>query len=155
VTVIRVLLADDSEFVRESLTDLLASSGQMEVVAQCADGTDVVDAAERTHPDVVLLDLVMPVVDGLEAARRLLAARPDSRVVMLTGSLSRAAVFEARRLGAYGYLLKAEDPQDLVDALRIVAAGGSAWSSATLPGSQPPPVTDGPFLTTRGDDGSV
>jgi DNA-binding NarL/FixJ family response regulator len=155
VTVIRVLLADDSPWVRASLADLLTASGFMEVVAQCADGTDVVDEVQRTGPDVVLLDLVMPVVDGLEATRRLLAVRPDARVVLLTGSLSPTAVFEARRLGACGYLLKTEDPQYLVDSLRRVAAGGDAWSSATVATAGPPPVADGPFPASRGDDGSV
>ena len=129
---IRVLLADDSPFVRESLTDLLSVSGGMEVVAQCADGSGVLDAVQRTAPDVVLLDLVMPVVDGLEATRRLLAVQPDARVVLLTGSVSPDAVSEARRLGAAGYLLKAEDPQYLVEALRTVALGGDAWSPATM-----------------------
>jgi DNA-binding NarL/FixJ family response regulator len=129
---IRVLLADDSPFVRESLTDLLSVSGNMEVVAQCDDGSGVLDAVQRTSPDVVLLDLVMPVVDGLEATRRLLAVQPDARVVLLTGSVSPDAVSEARRLGAAGYLLKADDPQYLVEALRTVALGGDAWSPAAM-----------------------
>lgn len=123
---IRVLLAEDNAFVRESLTDLLSADG-LEVVGALPDGTDVVTTAERTGPDVVLLDVGMLPVDGLEATRRLLAVRSGARVLLLTGALSNSAVTEARRLGARGYILKADDPQRLLEAIRTVAAGGSAW----------------------------
>jgi DNA-binding NarL/FixJ family response regulator len=130
MTVIRVLLADDNPWVRESLAAVLAASGRIDVVAQCVDGTEVDTAVARTRPDVVMLDLAMPVVGGLEAARRLLARRPGTRIVLLTGSLSPAAVAEARRMGVCGYLLKEQDAENLVAALLTVAAGGSAWTPA-------------------------
>ena len=131
MTVIRVLLADDNEFVRDGLTDLLSATDDLTVVGACADGAEVVEAAERTRPDVVLLDLAMPVVDGLEATRRLRAVRPDARVLLLTAMIPAAAVDEARRLGAAGYVLKTDDPEQLLQALRTVAAGGTAWRSDT------------------------
>jgi DNA-binding NarL/FixJ family response regulator len=127
VTVIRVLLADDNEFVRQSLTDLLSASADLEVVAACADGSEVVEAAERTQPDVVLLDVAMPIVNGLEAARRLRAIRPDARIMMLTAMLSATSIDEARSIGAAGFLSKTDDPDKLLQALRIVASGGTAW----------------------------
>jgi DNA-binding NarL/FixJ family response regulator len=131
VTVIRVLLADDNEFVRDGLTDLLSATDDLTVVGACADGAEVVEAAERTRPDVVLLDLAMPVVDGLEATRRLRAVQPDARVLLLTAMIPAAAVDEARRLGAAGYVLKTDDPEQLLQALHTVAAGGTAWRSDT------------------------
>ena len=96
---IRLLLADDNDFVRQSLVDLLTARGDMSVVAECSDGDEVVEAAQRTRPDVVIVDLAMARVGGLEAARRLLAVQPDARVVILTATLSAAAVREARELG--------------------------------------------------------
>ncbi len=136
---IRLLLADDNAFVRGSLVDLLTARGDMEVVAECTDGDEVVEAAERTHPDVVILDLAMARVGGLEAARRLFAVQPDARVVILTATLSAAAVAEARALGVVGYLLKDADPDELSSHVRAVAEGGTAWRAGGSP--------DLPFLT--------
>jgi DNA-binding NarL/FixJ family response regulator len=127
VAQIRVLLADDNDFVRESLSALLTSVGGVEVVGACPDGRDVVATAARTRPDVVLLDLAMPHVDGLEAARRLLAAQPDARVIILTAMNSGAAAMEAHELGVRGYLLKSEHPRRLLEAVRTVASGGTVW----------------------------
>jgi DNA-binding NarL/FixJ family response regulator len=140
--VIRLLLADDNDFVRQSLVDLLSARGDMSVVAECSDGDEVVEAAERTHPDVVIVDLAMARVGGLEAARRLLAVQPDARVVILTATLSADAVREARELGVVGYLLKDADPEELPHHVRAVAAGGTAWRAER--GS---PRSDLPFLT--------
>ncbi len=139
---IRLLLADDNDFVRQSLVDLLTARGDMSVVAECADGDEVVEAADRTHPDVVIVDLAMARVGGLEAARRLLAVQPDARVVILTATLSAAAVREARELGVVGYLLKDADPEELPHHVRAVAAGGTAWRAQR--GS---PSADLPYLT--------
>ena len=122
---IRLLLADDNAFVRSALVDLLTDRGDMVVVAECTDGDEVVEAAERTHPDVVIVDLAMARVGGLEAARRLLAVQPDARVVILTATLSAAAVREARELGVVGYLLKDADPEDVLDGVRAVSRGES------------------------------
>ena len=125
--VIRVLIADDNAFVRQSLVELFTAGGDMQVVAACTDGDEVVSAAEETRPDVVLLDLTMTRVGGLEAARRLLAVRPDARIVFLTATSSAAAVREAREIGAVGFVLKDVDPEALCHAIRRVAAGGTAW----------------------------
>jgi DNA-binding NarL/FixJ family response regulator len=125
--VIRVLLADDNLFVRSALVDLLAAGGDIEIVAECADGDEVVPAVEQTRPDVVILDLAMTRVGGLEAARRLLAVQPEARIVILTATLSPAAVREARILGVVGYLLKDAEPGELPGHVRTVAAGGTAW----------------------------
>jgi len=131
--VIRVLVADDHEFVRAGLVELLDASGDMTVVAQCQDGDEVVTAALQTFPDVVLLDLRMARMPGLEAARALLAVRPDVRIVVLTGSPSRTTAGEARALGAAGYLLKGSPPDELVEQLRTVARGGTAWDRSVMP----------------------
>jgi DNA-binding NarL/FixJ family response regulator len=125
--VIRVLLADDNAFVRSALAELLASVGDFQVVAECADGDEVVSAAERTRPDVVLLDLGMPRVDGLEAARRLFEVQPEARVVFLTANSSLSSLRRAHEMGAAGYLLKDVDPDELCEAVRTVAQGGTAW----------------------------
>ena len=134
---IKVLLADDHAFVRDSLVELFTASGDVTVVAQCEDGEQVLDAAQRTEPDVVLLDLAMPRVTGLQAARQLLSARPDARIVVLTGSLTPALVKEAQEIGVVGYLLKDDDPGALPGHVRAVAAGGTAWSEAAATAGAP------------------
>src|SRR3954452_3170393 len=139
---IRLLLADDNAFVRGSLVELLTAGGDITVVAECTDGDEVVEAAQRTHPDVVILDLAMARVGGLEAARQLLDVQPEARVVILTATLSAAAVRAARELGVVGYLLKDADPEALSFHVRTVAEGGTAWEAA---GSAPPPEL--PYLT--------
>lgn len=141
---IRLLLADDNAYVRSSLVELLSAGGDMTVVAECADGDEVVEAAERTQPDVVILDLAMARVGGLEAARRLLDVQPEARIVVLTATLSASAVREARALGVSGYLLKDADPEELPHHLRAVAAGGTAWRAGDAGRS-----TELPYLTER------
>jgi DNA-binding NarL/FixJ family response regulator len=123
---IRVLLVDDHEGLRRFIADLLEGTDDITVVGECSDGGQVVDAAARTSPDVVLMDLCMPGTDGLEATRRLLAVQPQARVVLLTGSPNWASRQEAQRLGAVGYLLKG-DAVDLTARIRLVAGGGTAW----------------------------
>ena len=125
---IKVLIADDHPFLRSALGDLLAATDDICVVAECPDGCDVVEAAARTHPDVVLMDLVMPVMGGLEATRALRAAQPGARVIVLTGSLNAAAVREAHALGVCGFLLKTDAGEALPGHIRAVAAGGTAWN---------------------------
>jgi DNA-binding NarL/FixJ family response regulator len=127
---IKVLIADDHPLIRMALTDLLAASPDIDVVAECADGSEVLEAAERTRPDVVLMDVKMPVMDGLEATCVLLGALPETRVIILTGALTAATASEAQALGAAGYLLKEDSPEELPERVRTVAAGGTAWSEA-------------------------
>ena len=145
---IRVLLADDNAFVRSSLAQLFTAGADMEVVASCADGDEVVEAARATLPDVVLLDLAMPRMDGLEAARRLLAVQPDARVVFLTANPSASTLRQARGLGAIGYLVKDLDPDDLCEAVRAVARGGTAWPEDV--GRDRDSVTQAMFADTLG-----
>jgi DNA-binding NarL/FixJ family response regulator len=145
--VIRVLLADDNAFVRSALAELLTAGTDMQVVASCADGDEVVEAAQATRPDVVVLDVAMPRMGGLEAARHLLAVQPDARVVFLTANSSASSLREAREMGAVGYLVKDLDPNELCNAVRSVARGGTAW-----PDEYRNPVTETLLADTIGDD---
>ena len=126
---ITVMVVEDNDLVRDALVDLLNSTPGVTVVAECCDGTDVLEKARDTRPDVVVMDIVMPQMDGLEAARVLLTEEPGSRIVVLTGSLTVDHVREAHALGAAGFLLKDGDPGELSSAIRRVAEGGSAWST--------------------------
>jgi DNA-binding NarL/FixJ family response regulator len=128
VAVITVLVADDHAFVWEALVDLFAHTEDIEVVAACSDGAEAVDTAQRTRRDVVLMDMAMPRMNGLEATRALLELQPQARVLMLTGTFSAAAIQQPHSLGVRGYVLKDDDPADLIDQIRAVAAGGTAWS---------------------------
>jgi DNA-binding NarL/FixJ family response regulator len=118
---VRLLVVDDSPLIREGLTAFLGIEPDMLVVGTCADGAEVPEAVERLHPDLVLMDLSMPCVDGLTATRALRAAHPEIRVVVLTGEQpwARAAALDA---GAAGFVEKSADPADLLTALRDVAA---------------------------------
>jgi DNA-binding NarL/FixJ family response regulator len=131
---ITVLVVDDHSFVRSALVDLFAETRDILVVGECADGTEVVPAVQNTRPDLVLMDVDMPRMDGIEATRALLAMEPDARVLMLTGTVSPLRILQARSLGAKGYLLKGDDPAELLERVREVAAGGTArsWSGAEL-----------------------
>jgi DNA-binding NarL/FixJ family response regulator len=128
---IKVLLADDHAWVRSTVRDLLSASDDITVVAECADGSEVAGAAAHSRPDVVLTDLHMPRMGGLEAMRTLLGEQPDVRVIVLSGVLCQGSAREAKALGAAGYLLKADAPGDLPEQVRTVAAGGTAWSPRT------------------------
>jgi DNA-binding NarL/FixJ family response regulator len=126
---ISVLVAEDNNLMRAAVVDLLTATGDIEVVSQCTDGDEVLAEALRTCPDVVVMDMAMQRMGGLEATRVLLAACPESRVVVLTGSLSAARVRESHALGASGYLLKGGEPEELIHAVRTVADGGTAWTA--------------------------
>jgi DNA-binding NarL/FixJ family response regulator len=123
-----VVLAEDNRGVRDALIDLLNSAPDITVLGHCEDGDELLDCVERADPQVVLVDIAMPRVNGLEATRRLLAARPGTRVIVLTASLSAVLVREALDAGAVGYQLKGDDPADLLTAIRAVARGDTAWS---------------------------
>jgi len=124
---IRVLVADDQELVRTGFALILATEDDIEVVGQAADGREAVDLARRHAPDVVLMDVRMPNLDGIEATGRLVgpAATPPApvRVLMLTTFDLDEHVYAALRNGASGFLLKDTPPEDLVRAIRVVAAG--------------------------------
>jgi DNA-binding NarL/FixJ family response regulator len=125
---IRILIVDDHPFVRIALQELFESTDDITVVGTCADGSEVVEAAARLQPEIVLMDVEMPRMTGLEATRELLAVQPTMRVVILTGAFKPSYVAEAKSLGVAGLLLKGDDPSDLPDRIRAVAAGGTAWS---------------------------
>jgi len=121
--VIRVLVVDDHAMVRTGLVAMLAADGDIEVVAQAADGRAAVTEALAATPDVVLMDLSMPVVDGVEATRSVLAALPSTRIVVLTTFADQDRVRRALAAGAVGYQLKDAEPETLRDAVRAAAEG--------------------------------
>jgi DNA-binding NarL/FixJ family response regulator len=128
--VIRVLLADDQALVRAGFSVLLQSAPDLEVAGEAAEGEAAVALARELRPDVVLMDIRMPVLDGLEATRRI-AADPDLagvRVLILTTFEADEYVFEALRVGASGFVLKDIEPADLLRAIRVVASGEALLS---------------------------
>ena len=122
---IRLLLVDDQALFREGLRLLLSSQPDLKVVGEAGDGEAALQEAARLRPDVVLMDLRMPTLDGVAATRRLLAAQPDCRVIVLTTFDDDEYVFEALRAGAVGYLLKDTASSKLFEAIRAAARGES------------------------------
>src|SRR5262245_51521274 len=125
---IRVLVADDQSLVRGGFRMLLAGEEDMEVVAEASNGLDAVDKAARFHPSVVLMDIRMPELDGLEATRRILAADDTARILILTTFDLDEYVFEALKAGASGFVLKDDSPEQLIAAIRTVADGEALLS---------------------------
>jgi DNA-binding NarL/FixJ family response regulator len=127
---VRVLLADDQKLVRAGFRVLLERDDGIEVVGEVGDGAEAVDAARAMRPDVVLMDIRMPLMDGLEATRRIVADEllAGVHVVVLTTFELDEYVFQALRAGASGFLLKDVDPDDLRQAVRVVAAGEALLS---------------------------
>ena len=120
---IRVLIADDQALMRGGFRMILDAQDDIEVVGEAIDGRDAVEQYRRTAPDVVVMDVRMPAMDGIEATRRLTAADPPARVLILTTFDLDEYVYEALRAGASGFLLKDRPPEELVAAVRVVAAG--------------------------------
>ena len=120
---IRVLLVDDHAIVRKGITALLATEPDIVVVGEAGDGAAAIVQAEALRPDVILMDLVMPKVDGIEATRQITAVRPQTRVLVLTSFAADDKVFPAIKAGALGYLLKDSGPSDLVRAIHSVFRG--------------------------------
>ena len=129
-TTIRVVLVDDEAMVRVGLRMVLSGEGDIEVVGEAGDGAAAVGVVEQARPDVVLMDVRMPHVDGIEGARRVLAAAPATKVVMLTTFDEDEYVEAALRAGVSGFLLKVAPPERLVDGVRTVAAGGGLLDPA-------------------------
>jgi DNA-binding NarL/FixJ family response regulator len=123
--VIRVLIVEDHAVVRSGLERLLATTPDIEVVAGAADGEQAVALAEEHRPDVVLMDLSMPNVDGIEATRRILEDGGDAQVVVLTSISDREKIEAALDAGAIGYLLKDAEPEDVIRGIRAAARGES------------------------------
>jgi DNA-binding NarL/FixJ family response regulator len=146
---IRVLVVDDHSVVREGLRMFLARDPDLEVVGEAADGADAVEQARQMRPDVVLMDLLMPVMDGIAATRVIRRELPETEVLALTSVLESASVVEAIRAGAIGYLLKDTQAFELRKAIKAAAAGQvqlSPQASAYLLGAvrmpeMPEPLT--------------
>jgi DNA-binding NarL/FixJ family response regulator len=125
---IRVLVADDQAMIRAGFRMVLGGEDDIEVVAEAANGREAVERAARFHPDVVLMDIRMPQVDGLEATRRILAADRAARVLILTTFDLDEYIYEALAIGASGFVLKDDPPEQLIAAIRTVAAGDALLS---------------------------
>ncbi len=125
-----VLIADDQALVRVGLRKVLESEPDMTVVGEAGDGEQAVDGARRLRPDVILMDIRMPVLDGIEATRRITAASPDARVIILTTFGLDTYVYESLRAGASGFMLKDAPPEEITAAVRIVAGGDALLAPA-------------------------
>ncbi len=121
----RVVVADDQALVRAGLKMVLEAEPDIEVVGEAADGNEVLDVARRVAPDVVLMDIRMPGLDGLEASRRLLAGADPPKVLVLTTFDEEEYLYEALRAGTSGFLLKVSPPEQLIGAIRTVADGNA------------------------------
>ena len=128
--VIRVLIADDQALVRGGFRMILEAQEDIEVVGEAGDGREVIAKAKELRPDVVLMDIRMPELDGLEATRRLVGPNGTPRVLMLTTFDLDEYVYEAMKAGASGFLLKEVPPEKLADAVRVVAAGETLLAPA-------------------------
>ena len=157
---IRVLVADDQSMVRAGFRMLLSGEPDIEVVAEASNGIEAVDKAARFRPTVVLMDIRMPELDGLQATRRILDVDTTARVLILTTFDLDEYVYEALRVGASGFVLKDDPPEQLIAAVRIVAGGHALLSPAIttrvikqftrIPSASPPPRVE--ELTERERD---
>ena len=120
---IRVMLVDDHPIMRNGLRDTLEASGRFEVVGQAGDGEEAVRTVEKLKPEVIIMDVIMPNKDGIDACREIMQLLPETRVLMLTASSEEDAVIEAVAAGATGYLQKYSRPEELVEVTLDVAAG--------------------------------
>ena len=147
---VRVVIADDQALVRGGFRMILDARDQMEVVGEAGDGGEAVELVERLEPDVVLMDVRMPDVDGIEATRRIVASGSPARIIILTTHDVDEYVFAAVRAGASGFMLKDVRPPDLVEGIRVVAAGDALLApsvtrrlldrfAGTLPDTATPP----------------
>jgi DNA-binding NarL/FixJ family response regulator len=122
---IRVLIADDHPIVRQGLNVVLAAQPDMELVAEATNGQEAVELAQETQPDVIIMDLMMPVKDGLTATKEIDRILPSTRILVLTSFPDDDSVFAAIKAGAMGFLLKDTPPKNLLDAIRTIYAGES------------------------------
>jgi NarL family two-component system response regulator LiaR len=152
--VIRVLIVDDHAIVRKGVKALLAEIEDIEVAGEAGNGQEAIDQAETLQPDVILMDLVMPVMDGIESIAQITAKQPETHILALTSFSTDDKIFPAIKSGAIGYLLKDSDPQDLVIAIRKVHRGEPSLhpmiaqkvlQELSLPSDRPPtpdPLTE-------------
>jgi two-component system, NarL family, response regulator NreC len=125
---VRILIADDHALIRGGLRSLLAHEPGFQVVAEASNGLEAVEAAEREHPQVAILDIGMPALNGIEAARRIAVAVPNVQLVMLTVYSDEGYLLNALRAGARGYVLKSSAETEIVDAVRAVSEGKAFFS---------------------------
>jgi DNA-binding NarL/FixJ family response regulator len=132
--VTRVLIVDDHDFFRGCLVDLVNASVDLEAVGECTDGGEVASAVRELHPHVVLMDVRMGAVSGIEAASALQREDAAARVIMLTSDTAPSTRAAAEANGAVGYLIKGSDADLVLEAIRHVATGGTAWPEDVLAG---------------------
>ncbi len=144
---IRIFIADDHTIVRSGIQALLETIDDLEVVGEASDGAEAVTAVTRLRPDVTLMDLEMPVLDGIQAIEQIMAQWPEARILVLTSFATDDRVFPAVKAGALGYLLKDSGPEALIEAIRQVQRGESSlhpkiarklMQELSRPASQPP-----------------
>jgi len=160
-TPIRVLIVDDHAIVRKGIRALLATEHDMEVVGEASDGAEALDKVQALRPHVILMDLVMPKMDGIEATRQITAKHRDARILVLTSFAADDKVFPAIKAGALGYLLKDSGPEELVQAIHQVYRGEPSLepsiarkvlSELSQPPKQPPttePLTERELVVLR------
>lgn len=152
---IRVLLADDHAVLREGLRSLLSQQKDIEVIGEAADGQAALELAEQLRPDVIVMDIAMPVMDGLEATRRLMQGHPEMRVLILTQHDNREYVFSLLQAGAAGYVLKKAGGAEVAAAIRSIYREGAFLPPAIAREvmeryiKQPQEETSRPHLTER------
>ena len=120
---IRILIADDHELVRQGLEALLSKTPGMEIVAQAKNGEEAVELALSKNPDIILMDLLMPIKNGIEATREIKKSAPDAKILIITSFSEDEKVFQAIKAGALGYLLKDSSPQELLEAIENICNG--------------------------------
>jgi DNA-binding NarL/FixJ family response regulator len=151
--VIRVLIVDDHTLIRRGLSDLLSVAEDIEVVGAIADGSLAAAAVTELEPDIVLMDLSMPILDGVDATRAVLTVRPATKVIILTSFSESARILATLEAGAVGYLLKDAEPEDIIRGLRDATAGGVPLSPmaacALLPINRPAGNAGAKALTPR------
>lgn len=142
---IRVAIVDDDKIVRRALSVFLQTADDLEIVGEAVDGLDGLDLVSRTTPDVVLLDMQMPRMGGVEVAKEIAQRHPETRVLAITTFGTTEAILPMISAGASGYLLKDAEPEEIVEAVRLVHVGAAALSPAvtarlieTIQGSPPP-----------------
>jgi len=127
--VIKLIIADDHKIVREGLKAFIAPIPGLEVIGEAANGFEAVDLANRLNPDVILLDLLMPELDGIEATIKIKEQNPNAKIIIITSFLDESKVISAVKAGAVGYLLKDSSPQEIETAIHEVFQGESAFPS--------------------------
>lgn len=132
---IRIVVADDHPFILDGLDQLFRTENDCEIVARCADGEEALRAVQKYRPDVLVLDVRMPRLDGIELLRRMHELQMPAKVVLLTASLDDARLLEAFRLGASGLVLKESAPRLLVQSVRQVAGGEQSWNGKAIAGA--------------------